>query len=117
LILSKNIRRNKPQFDDFYKNHPIFIILVNIIRAKCGLKVGLIIFICKPNDGIWIDAEIETSEVRSAIWEGVLLCTGKTNSFSKINTSAPHDLDTIWLISWESLGENILLQPISKMKV
>jgi hypothetical protein len=28
-----------------------------------------------------------------------------------------HDLDTIWLISWESLCKNVLLQPILEMKV
>jgi hypothetical protein len=52
LILPKDTRRKKPRFDDFYKSNLVFIILVDIIEVECGLKVGLIIFICKLDDRI-----------------------------------------------------------------
>jgi hypothetical protein len=52
LILSKDTRRKKPGFDDFYEGNPVFIILVDVIKVECGLEMGLIIFICKPDNGI-----------------------------------------------------------------
>jgi hypothetical protein len=52
LVLSKDTRRKKPRFDDFYKSNPIFIILVDIIKVECGLEMGLIIFIYNADNGI-----------------------------------------------------------------
>jgi hypothetical protein len=52
LILAKDTRRKKPRFDNFYESKPVFIILVDVIKVECGLEIGLIIFICKPGDGI-----------------------------------------------------------------
>jgi hypothetical protein len=52
LILSKDTRRKKPQFDDFYESNDVFIIFVDVIKVECGLEMGLIIFICRPDNGI-----------------------------------------------------------------
>jgi hypothetical protein len=51
LIFSKDTRRKNPWLNDFHKSNSIFIVPVNIIKVKCGLKMGVIIPICKPNDG------------------------------------------------------------------
>jgi hypothetical protein len=39
------------------------------------------------------------------------------DSFPKIHISAPHKLNTIWMVSQKGLGKNIMFRPISKMKV
>jgi hypothetical protein len=51
LIFSKDTRREEPWLNDFHKGDSVFIIFVDIIKVECGLKIGIIISICKLDDG------------------------------------------------------------------
>jgi hypothetical protein len=50
---------------------------MNIVEAEQGLKMVVIICVCKQDNGSWIQAEGKAPEC-SAIREGVFLCPGNT---------------------------------------
>jgi hypothetical protein len=90
---------------------------MDVIKAECGLEISVIVSIFKLDNGFWIEAKLKTSEVFCYTRRSSLVSWKNRDNFSKIYTSAPHNWNTIWLVSQKGLGKNILLQPISEMKV
>jgi hypothetical protein len=90
---------------------------MNVIKAKCGFKIGVVISICKPNDGFWSEAKIKTPVVLCYARGSSLMSWKSGNGLSKVHSLVPHNRNAIWLISWEGHVKNILLQPIPKMEV
>jgi hypothetical protein len=102
-------QKEEARFDYFYKSNSVFIILLNVIKFECGLEMGLIIFVCKPDNGIRVETEVETSEALCYAGRSPFMSWKGRNSLSNIHTSTPHNLNAIWLVSWESIGKNVLL--------
>jgi hypothetical protein len=61
---------------------------VNIIKVKCGLKMGVIIPICKPNDGSWVEAEVKASEVFCNTGRSPFVSWKNKNNLSDVHASA-----------------------------
>jgi hypothetical protein len=83
LILSEDTRREEPWFKNSQKSNSVFIIFMDIIKVECGLKISIIISICKLDDGFWIKAEIKASEVLCYARWSSLVSWEYGNRFSK----------------------------------
>jgi hypothetical protein len=117
LILAKDTRRKKPWFDYLHKSNLVLIISVDIVKVEQGIKVVIIVHVCKPDDGPWIEAKIKAPEMFFYRRWSLLMSWKHGNNFSKVHASTFNSWNTIWLVSRETHVKNILFQSISEVKI
>jgi hypothetical protein len=81
---------------------------MDIIKVEQGLKMIIIIFVCKPDDGSRIEAKVNAPKVFCYTRWGFLMSMEHGSSFSKVHTSTFDDWNTIWLVPGEANAENLL---------
>jgi hypothetical protein len=108
LILAKDAGQKNPWFNYLHKGNPILIISMNFVETEQGLKIVIIISVCKPNDGSWVEAKVKTPKVFCyARWD-FLISREHGENFSKVHALMFDDWNTIWLVPRETYAENIL---------
>jgi hypothetical protein len=107
MIFAKDTGWKNPWFDYLHKGNPILIISVDVIKTEQGLKIIVIISICKPDDGSWIKAKINAPKVFCHARWSLLMSRKHRDSFSKVHTSTFDGWSTICLVSRKTYVKDI----------
>jgi hypothetical protein len=81
---------------------------MDVVKTEQGLKIVIIIFVCKPDDGSWVEAKVKAPKVFCYTRWGFLMSREHGDDFSKVHASMFDDWNTIWLVPQETYVENIL---------
>jgi hypothetical protein len=81
---------------------------MDVIKTEQGLKVVIILSICKLDDGSRVEAKVKTPKVFCYMGWSFLMSREHGGSFSKVHASTSDDWSTIWLVPGKTNVENIL---------